>query len=155
MGIAADIALIVVAALVGGLVAHQLRQPLILGYILAGVLVGPYTAGPTVADVHDIETLAEIGVALLLFALGIEFSFRELRAVRGIALVGTPIQIAITGLVGVLLGRYLGWELQPSLWLGAVVSLARLARRRIGLKTEIAFGPYIVLGALVTVIALR
>ena len=124
MGIAADIALIVVAALVGGLVAHQLRQPLILGYILAGVLVGPYTAGPTVADVHDIETLAEIGVALLLFALGIEFSFRELRAVRGIALVGTPIQIAITGLVGVLLGRYLGWELQPSLWLGAVVSLS-------------------------------
>ncbi|MEZ4647705.1 MAG: cation:proton antiporter [Candidatus Eisenbacteria bacterium] len=124
MGIAADIALIVVAALIGGLVAHQLRQPLILGYILAGVLVGPYTAGPTVADIHDIETLAEIGVALLLFALGIEFSFRELRAVRGIALVGTPIQIAITGLVGVLLGTKLGWGLQPSLWLGAVVSLS-------------------------------
>ena len=77
MGIAADIAIIVVAALIGGLIAQRLRQPLILGYILAGVLVGPYTGGITVTEIHDIELLAEIGVALLLFALGIEFSLKE------------------------------------------------------------------------------
>ena len=61
MGIAGDIALILVAALLGGVVARWLGLPLILGYIAAGVLVGPNTFGPTVADVHEIELLAEIG----------------------------------------------------------------------------------------------
>jgi CPA2 family monovalent cation:H+ antiporter-2 len=74
VGIAADIAIIVVAGLVGGLIAQRLKQPLILGYILAGIAVGPYTGGVTVTEIHDIELLAEIGVALLLFALGLEFS---------------------------------------------------------------------------------
>ena len=68
MGIAADIIVIVLAALVGGLIAQRLRQPLILGYIVAGVLIGPHTAGVAISEVHDIELLAEIGVALLLFA---------------------------------------------------------------------------------------
>ncbi len=93
MGITADIAIIGVAGLVGGLIAQQLRQPLILGYILAGIIVGPFTAGVTVANIEDIALLAEIGVALLLFALGIEFSLKELTPVRNIALIGTPIQI--------------------------------------------------------------
>jgi len=96
MGIAADIAIIIVAALLGGLIAQQFKQPLILGYILAGVLVGPYTGGVTVSEIHDIELLAEIGVALLLFALGLEFSLKELQPVRNIALFGTPIQILLT-----------------------------------------------------------
>jgi len=73
MGLAADIAIIAVAALFGGLIAQQLKQPLILGYILAGVVVGPNTGGITVSGIHQIELLAEIGVALLLFALGFEF----------------------------------------------------------------------------------
>ena len=55
MGIAADIAIIVVAGLIGGIIAQRLRQPLILGYILAGVIVGPYTGGVTVVEVHDIR----------------------------------------------------------------------------------------------------
>lgn len=74
MGIAADIAIIIVAALIGGSIAQQLKQPLILGYILAGLLVGPHTGLITITEVHDIELLAEIGIALLLFALGVEFS---------------------------------------------------------------------------------
>ena len=61
MGIAADIVLIVVAGLLGGLVAQRLQQPLILGYLLIGVVVGPYTGGITVAGIHEIELLAEIG----------------------------------------------------------------------------------------------
>ena len=92
MGIAGDIVIIVMAALLGGLIAQMLKQPLILGYILAGVVVGPYTGGVTISDIHSIEKLAEIGVALLLFALGLEFSLRELRPVRAIALFGTPVQ---------------------------------------------------------------
>lgn len=96
MGVAADIVIIVVAALFGALVAQRIKQPLILGYIVAGVVVGPYTGGVTVGDIHEIELLAEIGVALLLFALGLEFSISELKSVRNIALFGTPVQIVLT-----------------------------------------------------------
>lgn len=124
MGIAADIAIIVVAGLIGGLIAQRLRQPLILGYIAAGIMVGPYTGGITVSDIHDIELLAEIGVALLLFALGIEFSLKELRPVRHIALIGTPIQIALTVLVGFGMSRFFGWDWVPAIWFGAAISLS-------------------------------
>ena len=71
MGIAADVAIIVTAGFLGGVVAQRLRQPLILGYITAGIILGPVTGGALLYDPHDIELLAEIGVALLLFALGL------------------------------------------------------------------------------------
>jgi monovalent cation:H+ antiporter-2, CPA2 family len=124
MGIAADIAIIVTAGLLGGLLAQQLRQPLILGYILAGVMVGPYTGGVTVSAIHDIELLAEIGVALLLFALGLEFSLKELRPVRHIALIGTPLQILLAMGLGYGIGRLLGWDLVASIWFGGMISLS-------------------------------
>jgi CPA2 family monovalent cation:H+ antiporter-2 len=73
VGIAGDIALILVAAFLGGVVAQRLGLPLILGYVFAGVIVGPNTGGVTVGDVHAIELLAEIGIALLLFAIGLHF----------------------------------------------------------------------------------
>ena len=78
MGIASDFVLIVIAGLVGGLLARLLRIPLLVGYVAAGVVVGPRTAGPMVVQIHDIELLAEIGVALLLFSLSLEISFRDL-----------------------------------------------------------------------------
>ncbi len=124
MGIAGDIVIIVIAALFGGLVAQALKQPLILGYILAGVVVGPYTGGVTVVDINNIEKLAEIGVALLLFTLGLEFSLRELRPVRKIAIIGTPIQIVLTTAFGYGIGRWIGWDWIPSLWFGALISLS-------------------------------
>ncbi|MEW6220073.1 MAG: cation:proton antiporter [Thermodesulfobacteriota bacterium] len=124
MGVAADIVIIVVAALLGALLAQRLRQPLILGYILAGIVVGPHTGGVTVGDIHEIELLAEIGVALLLFALGLEFSLNELKPVRAIALFGTPVQILLTMGLGYGLGRYLGWPAASALWLGAMISLS-------------------------------
>lgn len=124
MGIAADIAIIVVAGLIGGLIAQQLRQPLILGYILAGVIVGPFTGGITVANIHDIELLAEIGVALLLFALGLEFSLKELKPVRNIALIGTPIQILLTMTLGFGIGQMLGWDWVASIWFGGMIALS-------------------------------
>ena len=107
MGIAADIVIIIVAALVGGLIAQKLRQPLILGYILAGVVIGPFSGG-IVSDAHEVEKLAEIGVALLLFALGLEFSLKELKPVRNIALIGAPLQILLTIGYGYLIGRLFG-----------------------------------------------
>ncbi|MFN5676487.1 MAG: cation:proton antiporter, partial [Roseiflexaceae bacterium] len=124
MGIAADIALIVVAAFLGGAVAQRLGQPLIVGYILAGIMVGPYTAGPTVVKIHEIELLAEIGVALLLFALGLEFNFRKLVRVKWIAFLGTPLQILVCMGCGWGIGQFLGWSDIASLWLGAIVALS-------------------------------
>jgi K+:H+ antiporter len=124
MGVAADIVIIMVAALLGAVIAQKLKQPLILGYIFAGIVVGPHTGGITVGDAHEIEMLAEIGVALLLFALGLEFSLKELKPVRNIALIGTPIQILLTMGIGYGLGKYLGWSFAGSLWLGALISLS-------------------------------
>src|SRR4051794_30333175 len=124
MGIAADIAIILVAALLGGFLAQRLKQPLLLGYIIAGVLVGPYTGGVTVTEIHDIELLAEIGVALLLFALGMEFNLKKLQRVRAIAFFGTPIQMLLTIGVGYAIGRLLGWSSYVSIWFGALVSLS-------------------------------
>ncbi len=124
MGIAADIVIIIVAALAGGFVAMKLRQPLILGYILAGVVVGPHTGGVTVSETHNIELLAEIGVALLLFALGLEFSLKELKPVRTVALLGTPLQIVLTTALGIAIGYLLGWDWVASIWLGALISLS-------------------------------
>ena len=127
MGIAGDIALILVAALLGGLVAQRLGLPLILGYILAGVVVGPNTGGPTVSSVHDIELLAEIGVALLLFTIGLHFSLDELAPVRRVALVGTAAQMVLTIAFGYGLGRLLGFGWQESVWFGALLSLSSTA----------------------------
>lgn len=124
MGIAADIIIIVIASLIGGLAAKLFRQPMILGYIVAGVFIGPHTGGITVSNVHDIDKLAEIGVALLLFALGLEFSLQELKPVRKIALLGTPLQILLTLGYGFALGSSMGWDWQTALWFGALISLS-------------------------------
>lgn len=137
MGIAADLAIVIVAGLVGGLIAQQLRQPLILGYILAGVLVGPHSVGSAVTNTHDIELLAEIGVALLLFALGLEFSLKQLQPVRRIALAGTSIQMALTILLGAGLGRLFGWDWSAAVWLGALIALSSTM---VTLKTLMAQG---------------
>ena len=127
MGIAGDIALILVAAFLGGVVARQLGLPLILGYILAGVLVGPNTIGPTVGEIEEIELLAEIGVALLLFTIGLNFPLGELAPVKRIALIGTPIQLALTIAFGYGLGQLLGLGWEEAVWFGAIISLSSTA----------------------------
>lgn len=125
MGIAGDFVLIVVAGLGGALLARVLGLPLLVGYVAAGVVVGPHTAGPTVANIEDIELLAEIGVALLLFALGLEVSFRDLRAVRPVALIGGPIQIGLTAWFGAWVARTaLDMPTIDAVWFGAMVSLS-------------------------------
>ncbi len=124
MGIATDIILLIVFAFFCGLVMQKMKQPLILGYILAGIFLGPHTGGLTVSDIHKIELLAEIGIALLLFALGLEFSLKDLKPVKKIAIIGTPIQIFLTILLGFAIGHFLGLNWKASLWLGALISLS-------------------------------
>jgi CPA2 family monovalent cation:H+ antiporter-2 len=124
MELVADLTLVLMAALVGGFIARRFGQPLIVGYILAGVAIGPFTGGVTVGHVEGIEQLAEIGVALLLFSLGLEVSFRELAPVRAVALAGAAVQIVLTIALGFALGSVLGWGWQPSLWFGALIALS-------------------------------
>src|SRR5437764_1132783 len=81
-----DLAWVIVAAVVGGALAWLARQPVLLGYLVGGVLVGRFTPGPTVSDTHTFEVFAEIGVVLLMFSIGIEFSLRDLlRLMRRVA----------------------------------------------------------------------
>ncbi len=124
MGIATDIIIIVLAAFFCGLIMQRLHQPLILGYILAGVILGPYTGGLTITEIHDIELLAEIGVALLLFALGLEFSLKDLKPVKYVALIGTPLQMLLTIGFGYAVGSMFGWEWKTALWFGSLISLS-------------------------------
>ncbi len=124
MGIATDIIILVLVSFFCGLLMQRLRQPLILGYILTGVILGPHTGGLTISETHNIELLAEIGVALLLFALGLEFSLKDLQPVKRIALIGTPIQMLLCIGLGLVIGRLLGWEWLTSLWFGALISLS-------------------------------
>jgi K+:H+ antiporter len=124
MELVTDFTLVLIAALAGAFLAQRAGQPLIVGYILAGVVVGPFTGGLTVVNIHDIEQLAEIGVALLLFSLGLELSFRELTPVRAVAVGGTAIQIVLTIGLGLGAGLAFGWSWQHGLWFGALISLS-------------------------------
>ncbi|HMQ10489.1 MAG TPA: cation:proton antiporter [Oligoflexia bacterium] len=124
MGIATDIIYLIITAFFLGIVLQRLGQPIILGYIGAGILLGPHTGGVTVSDVHEIEKLAEIGVALLLFALGLEFSFKDLKPVKWVALGGTPIQMLLTIALGYGIGAYFGLDWKECIWLGSLLSLS-------------------------------
>ena len=119
-----DLAWVVLAAVLGGALAWLSRQPLILGYVVGGLLVGRFTPGPAVSDVHTFELFAEIGVVLLMFSIGIEFSLRDLLRVRWVALLGGPLGIVLSGMLGVAVGRALGWPPVQGLVVGLVVSVA-------------------------------
>ncbi|MBL9089167.1 MAG: cation:proton antiporter [Planctomycetia bacterium] len=110
-------------AVVLGMVAHRLRLSPILGYLLAGVVVGPHTPG-FVADARLAAQLAEIGVVLLMFGVGLHFHLKDLLAVRGVAVPGALIQSAAATGLGIALGLALGWRFGDGLVLGLSVSVA-------------------------------
>ncbi len=111
------------AALVLGALAHRLRLPPMLGYIAAGMVVGPFTPG-FVADREEVLALADVGVALLMFSIGLQFSLGELRAVGPRILFGVPVQVALTMGIGTATGLLLGWQLIEALFIGGAVSVA-------------------------------
>jgi CPA2 family monovalent cation:H+ antiporter-2 len=124
MGIAEDLIIIIVVGLITGLIANKLKIPPIVGYIIAGIIIGPYTGGVTVSDIPRIELLAEIGVALLLFSIGLDFSFKELKSVKAIALIGTPLQIFLLIAYGFAIGQCIQLPVNESIVLGMVISLS-------------------------------
>src|SRR6202011_4074781 len=102
---------------------HSLRQPVIVGYLLAGVVIGPFTPGFT-GDREQIAALAEVGVIFLMFALGIEFSLAGLARVRAVALIGTVVQVLLTLAAGIGLGVVLGWPFGQGLFFGGIIAIS-------------------------------
>lgn len=123
-----DLTTMLGASALGGYISSRLRQPALLGYILSGWLVGPF-GFKLVSDVDQIQSLAEIGVAFLLFALGVEFSLAQLNRVRDIAIRGSLLQIGLT--MGLVAGitSLTGWvgNFSQGIFLGAVLSLSSTA----------------------------
>ena len=110
-------------AMIFGLVAVQLRMPPLVGYLLAGIVIGPSTPG-FVADVGLAGQLAEIGVMLLMFGVGLHFSLQDLMAVRRIAVPGAIVQIAVATLLGMAISMFWGWSLGGALVFGLCLSVA-------------------------------
>ena len=112
-----------VAALVT-VVFHRLRQPVVLGYVLAGVIVGPHVPIPIVADPAIVRTLSELGVVLLMFSLGLEFSLGKLAQVGPTAGITAVTEVPIVALLGFLAARAFGWTPLESVFTGAIVAIS-------------------------------
>ena len=123
-----DLVVVLAAAAGGGLLAALLRQPVLLGYLVGGAIVGPAGLG-LVKELIQVETLAQFGAAFLLFALGVEFSFSELKKVQGISLGGGGLQILSTIAITTLVSVGVGWVTSPTqgIFLGAILSLSSTA----------------------------
>ena len=110
--------------MIGGMIARRVGQPVILGYLLVGILTGPYVLG-WVGDLNLIKSAATIGVTLLMFTLGLEVSFTQLRQVGGVGVWGGILQIIVTFTAGFVLGRaFFGWPLPEAAVFGLVLSLS-------------------------------
>ena len=110
-------------AFVFGLIAHRLKLPMIAGYLLAGVVIGPFTPG-FVADQSIAGELSEVGVILLMFGVGLHFSVKDLMSVRNIAVPGAIGQIALATAIGVGVGLWMGWSFGAGLIFGLSLSVA-------------------------------
>jgi monovalent cation:H+ antiporter-2, CPA2 family len=149
-----DLALILIAGAVTTLIFRKIKQPLVLGYIIAGFFVGPhFDMLPTVADVENIDTLAEIGVIFLLFSLGLEFSFKKLMRVGGEASITAFVEIVFITVTGYFVGQWMGWSKMDSLFLGGMLASSSTtiiirAFDELGVKTKqyarIVFGVLVV-----------
>jgi monovalent cation:H+ antiporter-2, CPA2 family len=120
-----DLALILAVAGITTLLFKRIHQPVVLGYIIAGFLVGPHVSlVPTVADPEGIKVWSEIGVIFLLFTLGLEFSFRKLVKVGGAAFITALVGITLMNTLGFLTGYLLGWKFMDRIFLGAILSIS-------------------------------
>ncbi len=118
-----NITLALIVAFFGGLIARRLGLPTIVGYLFAGIVIGPFTPG-FVGDIGTIRQLAELGVIFLMFGVGLHFSFADLWRVRDTAIPGTLIKVALVTLLGIGLSQLWGWSITAGLVLGLAISVA-------------------------------
>ena len=148
-----DLALVLIVAAVISLIFKWLKQPVVLGYIIAGFFVGPnFNVFPSVVEIDSVKIWAEIGVLFLLFGLGLEFSFKKLLKVGGVAVITALTGVGMTMLVGFLIGKVLGWNNMDCLFLGGILAIASTtiiikAFDELGVKSQKFSG--IVMGVLV------
>lgn len=120
-----DLALILVTAGIVTVIFKWLKQPLVLGYIVAGFLIGPYfTYFPVIVDTKSVEVWSEIGMVFLLFALGLDFSFKKLKKVGGTGAITVLTELIIMSTVGFCIGKILGWSQMDSIFLGCMLSIS-------------------------------
>lgn len=137
-----DLALILASAGLMTLIFKRLKQPSVLGYIVAGILAGPHiTLTPTVIDSGNIQTWADIGVVFLLFALGLEFSFKKLMKVGGPAIIAALTIIVGMVVLGFIVGVAMGWKQMDSIFLGGMLAMSSTsiiykAFEDLGLRTQ-------------------
>ncbi|HTD88433.1 MAG TPA: cation:proton antiporter, partial [Candidatus Binatia bacterium] len=120
-----DLAIVMIVAGLVTIVFHRFKQPVVLGYIIAGVIIGPHT--PPFEFIHNrdaINTLADLGVVLLMFSLGLEFSLRKLRQVGASAFIAAFLEILLMAWLGYEIGRAFGWSNMDSIFLGAILSIS-------------------------------
>ncbi len=118
-----DLALVLCVAAVTTVIFHRLRQPVVVGYLVAGMIVGPYTPGILV-DASRLHGVSELGVILLMFALGLEFSIRRLLRLGPRAAFITAVQVGLMLWLGYICGRALGWSELESIFTGALISIS-------------------------------
>ncbi len=118
-----NIAVALVVAFLGGVIARRIGLPPIVGYLMAGIAIGPFTPG-FVGDTETISQLAELGVIFLMFGVGLHFSLKDLWKVRSIAIPGATGQIILATLLGFLLSRFWGWSVSAGIILGFAISIA-------------------------------
>ncbi|MDA8188972.1 MAG: cation:proton antiporter [Dehalococcoidales bacterium] len=123
LGTLGDLALALAAALVAGGIAFRLGQPVLIGYLLAGTVIGPYALG-LVRDVDSVQSLADIGVAFLMFVLAVEFPLGQLRRVQAIAIVGGGAQVVLTIAVGLAIGLSMALNLAQAAFFGSIIALS-------------------------------
>lgn len=120
-----DLAVVMAVSAFITVLFHLLRQPVVLGYLVAGVIIGPHTPPFSfVSDLHTIHTLAELGIVLLLFSLGLEFDLKKLRQVGVVAVLTAILEILFMLWLGYIAGQFLGWGQMDSLFLGALLSIS-------------------------------
>jgi monovalent cation:H+ antiporter-2, CPA2 family len=119
-----DLTYIFLAAAAGGLLAWRLNLPLILGFVLGGIVVSPFTPGPHLSDLHSFEVFAEVGVVLLMFSTGVEFSIPDLMRVKWVALIGAPLGILCMVGLATAAAKLWGLSITEGLVIGATVSVA-------------------------------
>lgn len=119
-----DLALVFFVASIATILFQRLRQPTVLGYLLAGLLVGPHLAFPVFADLHRIEQISELGVILVIFSIGLEFRFAKLRQVLPTSGVAALVQVPAMLWLGYTAGQLGGWTDRESLFLGGMVCIS-------------------------------